>query len=155
MSLAEMVRDKLATGTLPLEDPVKLWAGHGRGQPCAACEQPILEAQVEYEPQYEGRQPIRLHAGCHGLWEAERHRRRYLLPIEPHTAMPEKAALIAVLITDQPLCLACASDKSGLAANEVESYLRRAERVITLKRGTDRCRACGNSTEVFSMFQPD
>jgi len=75
-SLAMMVWKKVEAGTLPTEAPVKLWAGNGRGDPCTACEQPILKSQVEYEPAYDGRAPIRLHIGCHGLWEGER-RRRY------------------------------------------------------------------------------
>jgi hypothetical protein len=69
--------------------------------------------------------------------------------------MPENAALIAVLITDRPLCLPCVSDKSGLADNEVESYLRRIAHVVTLKRGTGRCRACGMITEVFSPLRTE
>jgi hypothetical protein len=79
-SLAEMVRERLDAGILPFDIPVKLWAGMGSGQPCTACEQPILKAQVEYELQYDAADdhaPIRLHAGCHGLWEAERRRRGY------------------------------------------------------------------------------
>ena len=76
--LAEMVRGKVDGGVLPLEAPVKLWAGKGRGAPCTACDEPILRTQAEYEPQYDGRAPIRLHIGCHGLWEAERRRRGYL-----------------------------------------------------------------------------
>jgi len=77
-SLANRVRDKLDGGTLPHDSPVKLWAGQGRGQLCTVCELAILPSQVEYEPQYDGRPPIRLHTGCHGLWEAERRRRGYL-----------------------------------------------------------------------------
>jgi len=77
-SLADLVRDKLDAGTLPHDSPVKLWAGHGRGQLCTVCEQPILTSQVEYEPQYDGHPPVRLHVGCHSLWEAERRRRGYL-----------------------------------------------------------------------------
>ena len=76
-SPADMVRDKIEAGTLPLDRPTKLWAGHGSGKPCASCEQPIPPSQVEYEPQYDESPPIRLHVGCHGLWEAERRRRGY------------------------------------------------------------------------------
>ena len=69
--------------------------------------------------------------------------------------MPEKAVLIAVLITERPLCLDCISEKSGVTPDEVKDYLRRVDRVITLRQATDRCRACGNVTEVLSMFRPD
>jgi len=77
-SLPDVVRDLLDAGTLPHEKPVKLWAGQGSDRPCTVCEKPILRVQVEYEPQYDGRPPIRLHVGCHGLWEAERRLRGYL-----------------------------------------------------------------------------
>jgi len=68
--------------------------------------------------------------------------------------MPQKAALIAALITDRPLRMRCLTDKSGLAADEIRTYLRRVERVISLRRGTDRCRSCGIFTEVWAMFRP-
>jgi hypothetical protein len=37
--------------------------------------------------------------------------------------VPEYAAMIAVLIVDRPLCVKCISDKSGLTANQIESYI--------------------------------
>ena len=77
-SLAEIVRDKMEGGTLPLDERIQLWAGMGSCQPCTVCDLAILKAQVEYELQYDDREPIRLHAGCRGLWEAERRRRGYL-----------------------------------------------------------------------------
>ena len=77
-TLADLVREKLHAGTLPLDDPLKVWAGIGSGNPCSACERPILQSQTEYDVQYyDGRPPVRLHVGCHGLWEGERRRRRY------------------------------------------------------------------------------
>jgi hypothetical protein len=77
--MADVVRDKLDAGTLPLNDPVKLWAGQGSGRLCALCEQPILKSQAEYEPQYDDGLPaVRFHRGCHGLWEAERQQRVHL-----------------------------------------------------------------------------
>jgi hypothetical protein len=77
-TLAEMVYDKLDAGTLPLDAPVKLWAGQGSGQPCMICEQPILASEPEYETEYDdddGRRAMRFHAGCHAVWEEERKRR--------------------------------------------------------------------------------
>jgi hypothetical protein len=82
-SIADVVRDKLDAGTLPLNDPVKLWADQGNGQLCAVCEQPILKSQVEYEPQYDDGQPaVHFHPECHGLWTSERQRRAHLPPIK-------------------------------------------------------------------------
>jgi hypothetical protein len=78
-SLAEIVRDKLDAAVLPVDRPVKLWAGLGTGELCTVCERPILPAQAEYEPQYDdGRPTIRLHMGCYGLWQTELIRRGYL-----------------------------------------------------------------------------
>ena len=75
-SLADIVRAKVERGVLPLETPPKLWVGIGRGEVCTACEKPILPAQSEYEVEHgDGRAPIRLHIGCHGLWQAELRRR--------------------------------------------------------------------------------
>jgi hypothetical protein len=72
-TLAETVHDKLAAGTLPRADAAKLWAGMGTGQVCAACEEPIVASQPEYELEYDdGRAAILLHGECHAAWEAER-----------------------------------------------------------------------------------
>ena len=76
-SLADLVRDKLNAGALPYDEPVKVWAGHGSGQPCAVCGKPVVPAEVEYEPQYDAGPPIRFHTECHHVWEAERHRDHY------------------------------------------------------------------------------
>lgn len=75
-TLAEIVRAKLHAGTLPCEEPLKVWFSVGTGNSCAACEQPILPLQTECEPEYYDERPsIRLHVACHGVWEAERRRR--------------------------------------------------------------------------------
>ena len=74
-SLADLVREKVDAGVLPLEAPAaKVWICLGSGRLCAVCGQSILF--TEYEPLYnDHRAAIRFHAGCHGLWEAERSRR--------------------------------------------------------------------------------
>jgi hypothetical protein len=68
--------------------------------------------------------------------------------------MPEKAALIAVLITDRPLCLPCLSAKARLPIDEIQSYLGRIDSLVILKHAIERCQECGKSTEVYSMFPP-
>jgi len=76
-SFVEMIREKIAVGLLPQEDPLKLWAGAGSGKPCFACETPILQSQTEYELlYYDKRDPLLLHIECHGVWKTERFRRR-------------------------------------------------------------------------------
>jgi hypothetical protein len=52
--------------------------------------------------------------------------------------MPEHAALIAVLIIERPLCVNCISDKSGLSADEVEAYLGRVRRSVSVEHGAQR-----------------
>ena len=75
-SLADALREKVDAGMLPLLDPIRLWVGCGRGYPCAVCEEAVRKSQTEYEPQYDdGLPPILMHAGCRGVWEAERQRR--------------------------------------------------------------------------------
>ena len=72
--LVEIIRDKFDAGLLTQGERAKAWAGPGRGQPCSACDAPILPAQTEYE--FDGTGPVyRFHVGCNGLWEAERRRR--------------------------------------------------------------------------------
>jgi hypothetical protein len=54
--------------------------------------------------------------------------------------MPEKGALLAVLIMERPLCVDCISEKSDLITDEVEPLLARIESKVALRRGKDRCR---------------
>ena len=74
-----------------------------------------------------------------------RHRERW--------ALPEQKALVAVLIARRPLCVDCISSQSGLAPHEIEPFLTRIEHAIFVKSGTDRCRACGRTTLVYSLLR--
>lgn len=73
----DAVRAKLDAGLLPVDQPAILWIGHGDGQACAVCEQPILKTQGEFAAQYEHRPTIRFHADCYRLWRAELRDRGY------------------------------------------------------------------------------
>jgi hypothetical protein len=75
------VRDKMDAGILPREARRKMFAGFGTGEPCAACDVPILPAQVECEFEAADGRTCRFHLGCAGLWEAER--RRHGLLVNP------------------------------------------------------------------------
>jgi hypothetical protein len=46
------IRAKLADGRLPLARPSQMWAGHGTGEPCDACDQSITRDDVEYESSF-------------------------------------------------------------------------------------------------------
>jgi hypothetical protein len=72
-TLDAVVREKLRAGRLPREQPLKFWTSIGSGKPCAACDEPILPSQTQYEGQYyDDRAPLFLHVRCHQLWDAER-----------------------------------------------------------------------------------
>ena len=62
---------------------------------------------------------------------------------------------MAVLIYARPLCVACMAEKSGLSADEVQSYLEGIERTVEVNRGLDRCRSCGQSTTTYSLVRRD
>jgi hypothetical protein len=77
-SLARTVREKLELGALPFHNPATLRAGSGTGRACSVCGYPIQPSQTEIQPRYdENRSLLVFHIVCHGLWDAERRRRRY------------------------------------------------------------------------------
>jgi len=88
MDAPKKIRDRVAASVLPLDRPVKMWAGYGQGLPCSGCDELILPAQVEYEFPAVDDRIIRFHLGCAGLWEAERRRRGMLLAPKESTINP-------------------------------------------------------------------
>jgi hypothetical protein len=69
--------------------------------------------------------------------------------------MPEKGALLAVLIMERPMCVDCVSEKSGIAADEVEPMLARIATRIAVTSAVDRCRACGETKKVYVSFRAE
>lgn len=69
--------------------------------------------------------------------------------------MADRAALIAALIMERPLCVSCISSKTGLTHGEVESYMARIEDTMAVKQALDRCRTCGSLEPVFSLLPRD
>jgi hypothetical protein len=74
--LADRLLDKIAKGLLPRDRPEKIGTGHGAGDPCGACEEPIQAAQLEYRIGANTQITHRFHLRCYGLWSAEVYRRR-------------------------------------------------------------------------------
>jgi hypothetical protein len=72
--IADLVRERLVADLLPWDEPVKVWAGYGRGQRCAACDETILPAQIEYELDLPADRTVRFHSGCWAIWDIERQR---------------------------------------------------------------------------------
>ena len=65
------VRQLLQQGRLPLAPPTqRMAAGYGSGHACAACEQQITSAQMEYAVEGAGT-PLRFHLGCRLIWQLE------------------------------------------------------------------------------------
>lgn len=71
-SLTEVIREKLDTGALPNDAPLRLWPRNGSGNECSACAYPIQPTQTEFEPQWDDDRPIVVfHITCYGFWQAE------------------------------------------------------------------------------------
>jgi hypothetical protein len=75
ISLADQICDKLDAGGLPRVLPEKMWTGHGHGNPCKGCSQPIHPAQIEYDFLVDSGDVFRLYIGCLGMWLAGLRRR--------------------------------------------------------------------------------
>ena len=63
----------------------------------------------------------------------------------------DRIGVIAALITERPLCSSCIASKARIASGELPSYLGQIGTVFTMRDTTDRCRACGALTTVFSV----
>jgi hypothetical protein len=72
--LGRAVRERLARGQLPQERTGRVWGGHGTGQPCAVCDRPIGQDEVEYEVQLPlngAVRSFRFHIPCQAAWQSE------------------------------------------------------------------------------------
>ena len=65
--------------------------------------------------------------------------------------MPENAALLTTLILERPLCAECIASKGGFTALDIEQGFNSVRGVLKLVETLDRCRACGELREVFSL----
>jgi hypothetical protein len=71
-----LIRAKLAAGTLPSAQPLRLWGSMSPNRSaCAGCEERIVD-EAEYELVFADGRNVRLHRVCYGLWEEERGRPR-------------------------------------------------------------------------------
>jgi hypothetical protein len=73
--LRDKIRARIDTGGLPLERPLKVYAGHGTSETCDGCGETIYPTQVEHELTYPDGRAYHLHFGCAALWDAELRRR--------------------------------------------------------------------------------
>ena len=57
----------LAAGSVPRENPTKIWAGNGTGSQCAICGSTLTPTDVEYEGLLEAAQRIAARVLAEGL----------------------------------------------------------------------------------------
>ena len=69
--------------------------------------------------------------------------------------MPPRAAMIALLIIERPLCLACIASRANTTEVAVQGYLAVMRQTLTVyHEDTARCRACGTIGKVYSLTRP-
>jgi len=71
-ALRKSVRQRIENGQLPSCVPNRIDAGYGCGDVCVACDQPISDAQIEYEIE-DGRdgRVLSFHFGCYVVWQLQ------------------------------------------------------------------------------------
>lgn len=69
----QRVRELLASGRLPTDDPLKLWAGPSMAKPCSCCAE-LINTATEYELDFSGTLTILFHPRCYAIWNEERKR---------------------------------------------------------------------------------
>ena len=73
--LREKARAVVQAGKLPARRPDRTWGGPGVGAPCAVCELPVTQNEMEFEIQFAhdgGLDKFHVHIRCFAAWEFER-----------------------------------------------------------------------------------
>lgn len=68
--------------------------------------------------------------------------------------MPDYPTILTALILDRPMCEVCLTDKSGLRSADVARFLGLIRTALKLHEAVGRCRTCGASTRVLSLYRP-
>jgi hypothetical protein len=106
MSIAEMVRRRIESGILPGTAPATTATiKQSKWHPCDACDELIAPGQVVYAVGYHTPpRVLRLHRGCHGVWEVERQRRQSLpTPTTPRSFRGMAADEVRCPVCQQPI----------------------------------------------------
>ena len=72
VDLRVTIRLKVATGVLPKDAPVKMFAGYGTGKVCVACDLSTTKKDVEYDVDMADGCIFSFHQLCITLWHQER-----------------------------------------------------------------------------------
>jgi hypothetical protein len=74
-AVASVIGEQGERRTLPYQEPLKTWAGHGTGAVCNLCGKPIkaqdIEYEVELDPAPGGARGLHFHFNCYRLWETQ------------------------------------------------------------------------------------
>jgi hypothetical protein len=68
------VIEALDAGTLPRDQPVKVWAGTGTERPCAACGSTLTPGDVEFELDFGSGVSVIVDRHCYAIWDEQRDR---------------------------------------------------------------------------------
>jgi hypothetical protein len=78
-AVREKAREAIQHGKLPRRAPDRTWGGPGVSAPCAICDRPVTDREMEFEIQFarDGDNPgldkFHVHLNCFAAWEFERH----------------------------------------------------------------------------------
>ena len=75
--LRRQAQDRIRQGKLPAHAPLRTWAAPGTEYPCALCDLPITQNEIEFALEFEvgpNAISLRFHSLCHAAWELERRR---------------------------------------------------------------------------------
>ena len=70
--IRQQIRQRLREGRLPRGHTIELWRGHGFGQSCDACGDPIAATDLMCLMCCDHWRAIRVHECCLELWDDER-----------------------------------------------------------------------------------
>ena len=71
-AIRRRVRERLATGELPLDHPKRTWAGYGTEQTCAVCDETIGWNAIEIEAESADAKYRYYHGPCYDILVEER-----------------------------------------------------------------------------------
>ncbi len=75
VDLLNVIRRKLARGTLPRSKPTNVWGGYGSRGNCDGCDRVVANNEVEMEVRVDAR-TFSFHLTCYVVWEAAREEHR-------------------------------------------------------------------------------
>jgi hypothetical protein len=73
-AVRQIVRDKIATGSLPRDHIGAVFARHGANEVCGACSARVTSQQVLYTVSRTGAAGFVFHRECFGIWRDERNK---------------------------------------------------------------------------------